>query len=191
MKRTSEMSLVERLYLVEVLRGVGVSMSHLIVNFFRYIFSVIGLKKLVREKPWATVEYPNELREYPKRYRARHRLTLKENGEVKCTACFLCATACPAKCISIVAGESKDKSVEKYPSSYEIDTLKCVYCGFCVEACPVDAIRMDTGVQPEVYTENTKAFIENKDTLMERSKVMREYGEGELLKRHIERIRRA
>ena len=55
---------------------------------------------------------------------------------------MLCATNCPADCISIKAAESDDPTVEKFPISYEIDMLRCVFCGFCEEACPVDAIRM-------------------------------------------------
>jgi NADH-quinone oxidoreductase subunit I len=55
---------------------------------------------------------------------------------------MLCATNCPADCISIVASEHDDPTVEKFPVKYEIDILRCIFCGFCEEACPVDAIRM-------------------------------------------------
>jgi NADH-quinone oxidoreductase subunit I len=58
---------------------------------------------------------------------------------------MLCSTACPANCITIVAGEHTDKRIEKFPIKFQVDTLVCIYCGFCEEACPCDAIRMDSG----------------------------------------------
>jgi NADH-quinone oxidoreductase subunit I len=61
---------------------------------------------------------------------------------VKCVACFLCATACPAHCIDIVATESPWPDREKYPESFTIDELRCIFCGMCEEACPVDAIEL-------------------------------------------------
>jgi NADH-quinone oxidoreductase subunit I len=63
-------------------------------------------------------------------------------GRVKCVACFLCATACPAHCIDIIAAESPWEDREKYPESFVIDELRCIYCGMCEEACPVDAIEL-------------------------------------------------
>ena len=63
-------------------------------------------------------------------------------GRVKCVACFLCATACPAHCIDIVGVESPWPDREKYPESFTIDELRCIYCGMCEEACPVDAIEL-------------------------------------------------
>ena len=61
---------------------------------------------------------------------------------MKCVACFLCATACPAHCIDIVATESPWPDREKYPEAFQIDELRCIFCGMCEEACPVDAIEL-------------------------------------------------
>ena len=69
----------------------------------------------------------------------------REDGNPRCVACYMCATACPAQCIYIEAGEVAGDPIEKYPVKFVIDELRCVVCGFCVEACPKDAIRMDTG----------------------------------------------
>ena len=61
---------------------------------------------------------------------------------MKCVACFLCSTACPAHCIDIVAAPSPWPDREKYPESFAIDELRCIFCGMCEEACPVDAIEL-------------------------------------------------
>ncbi|MCB0311204.1 MAG: 4Fe-4S dicluster domain-containing protein, partial [Bdellovibrionales bacterium] len=99
-----------------------------------------------------------------------------------------CATACPARCIYIEAAEHEDGEVEKFPHRYEIDTLLCIYCGYCVEACPVDAIRMDTGIHPEVYPPDPRAFIEDKETLMQRSRDMEDLGKARLYEKHTQRM---
>src|SRR3972149_4501174 len=91
-----------------------------------------------------TVQFPEERHEIPDPliYRGVHRLNRDEQGRVKCVACFLCATACPAHCIDTVAAESPWPDREKYPESFTIDELRCIYCGMCEEACPVDAIEL-------------------------------------------------
>jgi NADH-quinone oxidoreductase subunit I len=71
-----------------------------------------------------------------------HRLNKDEDGRVKCVACFMCSTACPARCIHIEAEESPWQDREKYPGKFDIDELRCIYCGMCEEACPVDAIEL-------------------------------------------------
>ena len=63
-------------------------------------------------------------------------------GRVRCVACFMCSTACPANCIHIVAEESPWDDREKYPKQFDIDELRCIYCGMCEEACPCDAIEL-------------------------------------------------
>ncbi len=187
MKRREEMTFWERLYVIEITKGVIQTSSDLIKHLVQFLLQVVGLNKTA--KPWATFEYPDEARPYAPRYRGRHRLTLNEEGSVRCTACFLCATACPADCIYIEAEEHDSGEVEKFPNRYEIDTLLCVYCGYCVEACPVDAIRMDTGIHPEIYPPDPRAFIEDKETLMKRSRILEDEGPEALFKRHMARIR--
>ena len=73
-----------------------------------------------------------------------HRLNKDEHGRVKCVACMLCATACPAHCIDIVGATAPDEwpDREKYCESFVIDELRCIYCGMCEEACPVEAIEL-------------------------------------------------
>jgi NADH-quinone oxidoreductase subunit I len=78
----------------------------------------------------------------PLTYRGVHRLNRDAEGHVKCVACFLCATACPAHCIDIVAAEAPWPGRQKYPKVFNIDELRCIYCGMCEEACPVEAIEL-------------------------------------------------
>ena len=188
MKRREEMSFLERIYILEVAKGVWLTFGKLIRNFTLHVLHVLGIFKSVPAA--ASIQYPNERRSYPPRYRGRHRLTLKNNGDIKCTSCFLCATACPARCIYIEAAEHDDPSIEKFPNRYEIDTLLCIYCGYCVEACPVDAIRMDTGIHPEIYPPDPRLFIEDKEVLMERSRLLESHGPEYLFEQHMKKIQR-
>lgn len=116
-------------YLPGIFKGLGITLKHLVKN-------VKSPKKML------TLNYPEEKYQYSNRFKGNHVLTVKKDGSLRCTACMLCATNCPANCITIVASEHEDPSVEKYPISYEIDILRCVFCGYCEEACPVDAVRM-------------------------------------------------
>ncbi len=105
-----------------------------------------GLSTTVKHlfSPKVTVSFPDERPAIgiPLIYRGVHRLNKDEQGRVKCVACFLCATACPAHCIDIVGVESPWPDREKYPESFTIDELRCIFCGMCEEACPVDAIEL-------------------------------------------------
>ena len=116
-------------YLPSILAGMALTIK----KFFKNLFF---------KDQRITLNYPEEHYQYGPRFKGNHILTVKKDGKLRCTACMLCATNCPAHCIKIVASESEDPEVEKYPISYEIDMLRCIFCGFCEEACPVDAIRM-------------------------------------------------
>ena len=91
-----------------------------------------------------TQEFPEVRPKLPANYRGVHRLNRDEQGRVKCVACYMCSTACPAHCIDIVAAPAPPAWTdrEKYPETFVLDELRCIYCGMCEEACPVDAIEL-------------------------------------------------
>ncbi len=121
--RAPELGLLERLYVPSIVAGMQTTLRHL---FERKI----------------TLQFPEQRPELPPNYRGVHRLNRDEHGRVKCVACYMCSTACPAHCIDIVAAPSPWSDREKYPETFVIDELRCIYCGMCEEACPVDAIEL-------------------------------------------------
>ena len=125
-------------YLPEVVLGLGTTFKHMAGSIFR-------------GKRNKTMSYPEERRENipveegglaKANFRGVHRLNRDEDGRVKCVACFMCATACPANCIHIEGGVAPWDDREKYPVKFDLDELRCIYCGMCEEACPVDAIEL-------------------------------------------------
>lgn len=137
-------------YIPGILQGMAITMKHM-------------LKNLKNRKQMQTLNYPEEKYVYGPRFKGTHVLTVKKDGSIRCTACMLCATNCPANCITIIASEHNDPHVEKFPIAYEIDILRCVFCGFCEEACPVDAIRM--GPEWQMAGVNGSDFIYGIDQL--------------------------
>ena len=145
------MSWLERLYLPAILRGMAVTIRH----FFG---------------PRWTVLYPEERPEVAPRFRGLHVLKRDEQGRERCTACFLCAYACPANAIHIEAAEAAPQerhlyAEEKYARVYEINMLRCIFCGLCQEACPCGAVYLEG--EWESSDTDLDHFIYGKDRLLE------------------------
>jgi NADH-quinone oxidoreductase subunit I len=115
-----------------------------------------------------TQQYPEFKRPVYPRFRGRHRLWRHENGLEKCVGCSLCAAACPADCIRVVAAENTpDNRVsagERYARIYEINLSRCIFCGYCELACPFDAITLEAEYEISEYSRDD--LIYTKDMLL-------------------------
>lgn len=146
-----QMTFGERLYFPAILGGLRITFKH----FFK--------KK-------ATVNYPEVQRPHSKYFRGVHVLKRDDQGRENCTACGLCAVACPAEAITMVAAERKPGEEhlyreEKYAAEYNINMLRCIFCGLCEEACPKDAIYLTDRIAPSNYKRGQ--FIFTKEILVE------------------------
>jgi NADH-quinone oxidoreductase subunit I len=129
---------------------------------------MITFKHFFKKK--ATISYPEVQRDFSPVYRGQHVLKRDEQGRENCTACGLCAVACPAEAITMTAaerqkGEEHLYREEKYASVYEINMLRCIFCGLCEEACPKEAIFLTDRIVNSDYQRN--GFIYGKDQLVE------------------------
>ena len=115
-----------------------------------------------------TQQYPEYKRPVYPRFRGRHLLHRHENGLEKCVGCSLCAAACPADCIRVVAAENTPEvrvsAGERYAAVYEINLSRCIFCGYCEVACPFDAITM--GHEYEMADYNRDDLIFTKEMLL-------------------------
>ena len=147
------MTLGEQVYLPAIMGGLGITLKH----FF--------MKK-------ATIQYPEEKRPMSAIFRGLHVLKRDEQGRERCTACGLCAVACPAEAIAMIAGERQKGEEnlyreEKYAEKYEINMLRCIFCGLCEEACPKAAIFLQPDVMAPVFTDRDQVIF-GKDRLVEK-----------------------
>ncbi|HEV8230724.1 MAG TPA: NADH-quinone oxidoreductase subunit I [Thermoanaerobaculia bacterium] len=144
-RRPRKLTFSERLYFPGIVKGMAVTIRHLLRN-------IVHIRRL------PTILYPERKRDYSGRFRGKHILTTRDDGTLKCVACYMCAAACPAECITIVAGEHPKVAYEKYPVVFDIDMLRCVFCGFCVDACPKDAIWMTRDYELAFFNREEAVF---------------------------------
>ena len=146
-----QMTFMEKIYIPAILGGMWITFKHLF-------------------RKNNTLKYPEETRVFAPVYRGQHVLKRDEQGRENCTACGLCAVACPAEAITMVAAERKKGEEqlyreEKYAEKYEINMLRCIFCGLCEEACPKEAIFLTDRIVPSNFERNE--FIFGKDRLVE------------------------
>ena len=140
----------ESIYLISIAKGLMITLKH----FFS--------KK-------ATISYPEKQRPFSPVFRGLHVLNRDEEDRENCTACGLCALACPAEAITMEAaerlpGEENLYREEKYAAKYEINMLRCIFCGLCEEACPKDAVYLSQTVPPASFKRQN--FIYSKEDLL-------------------------
>ncbi|HPG11910.1 MAG TPA: NADH-quinone oxidoreductase subunit NuoI [Chitinophagaceae bacterium] len=141
---------LEKLYVWNIIKGMAITFSH-----------------LFKKRP--TINYPEQKRPFSKIFRGLHVLNRDAEGRENCTACGLCAVACPAEAITMEAaerlpGEENLYREEKYAAKYEINMLRCIFCGLCEEACPKDAIYLSQTFAPANYAR--KGFIYKKEDML-------------------------
>jgi len=144
------MNFLERMYLPAIVKGLGITFMH-----------------IFKKQP--TIHYPEKTRSFSEVFRGLHVLNRDEEGRERCTACGLCAVACPAEAITMEAaereqGEENLYREEKYAAKYEINMLRCIFCGLCEEACPKDAIYLSETFAPANF--QRKGFIYGKGDLL-------------------------
>ena len=148
-KKQKEMTLLERMYLPAILQGMAITIRHMMNSLF-------GSGPI-------TIRYPEQHKKVPENYRALHVMPVHADGHIKCVACEMCSTVCPANAITVIAEEDEDPTYEKRAKFYEIDELRCIFCGFCEEVCPRDAIHLTKDY--EFVADDRKKFLYQKDQL--------------------------
>ena len=159
-ERNVEMTLWERSYIPEMIRGIGITMRHFFSNLYGLIKEALGGAE---HRKIMTVYYPEEDPVVPAAYRGRPVLVRAEDGYEKCVACGLCEVVCPPHCISIIGGERENG--DRYPLTYTLDGSRCIFCGLCEEACPKEAIVMSADWKDLCERDRSKMIYSKEDLL--------------------------
>lgn len=158
-----------------VLRGMAITFKHFVATYVQDIQTLgkwdppsansdVGIPD--DTTGYLTSQYPEVKLPVPERFRYNPMLIYEEDtGDIRCTACGICAKVCPPQCIWIV--QSKDSSGKAIPqcSEFYIDTSICMQCGYCAEYCPFDAIKMNHDYELSSY-ERHDSWVEDMQELL-------------------------
>ncbi|MBC7651687.1 MAG: 4Fe-4S binding protein, partial [Deinococcales bacterium] len=89
------MTFLESIYLWNIFKGMVITFSH-----------------IFKKQP--TIRYPEQKREFSPVFRGLHVLNRDAEGRENCTACGLCAVACPAEAITMEAAERMEGEENLY-----------------------------------------------------------------------------
>lgn len=149
-----------------VFRGLGVTLKEFVNTYLDDIKKIpsryaggreqIDQTDVGQQEGLFTIQYPEERRKLPERFRYIPMLIYETNPETgakedRCTACGICAKVCPPQCIWIVRDKDEKGKPITRPAEFFIDTSICMNCGLCAEFCPFDAIKMNHDFEISAY----------------------------------------
>lgn len=149
-----------------VFKGLGVTLKEFLATYVDDIKQIpsryaggkeeIDQTDVGEQRGLFTIQYPEEHRKLPERFRYIPMLLYETNAETgekedRCTACGICAKVCPPQCIWIVRDKDENGKPITRPAEFYIDTTICMNCGLCAEFCPFDAIKMNHDFEIAAY----------------------------------------
>lgn len=162
------------MYGMDIFKSLGVTMGRFLMTYVddtkwffkggfgkRYSPEALAVRQSPKGRGVFTVQYPKEKLPLPENFRGLpFQVIDPETGQTRCTACGICAQACPPQCIWIVrATDPETGKPKREPAEFYIDVSLCMSCGFCVEFCPADAIKMNNDYEIALYNRDGGEFL--------------------------------
>jgi NADH-quinone oxidoreductase subunit I len=104
------MTLAEKIYLPAIFKGMGITLKHAVRN----IVKGPNLSLSGSDKPRAEI------------WRGQHVLEKRRRRRERCTACGLCAVACPAEAITMTAAERTKDEKDLYREEKYAQYMKSI-----------------------------------------------------------------
>lgn len=135
---------------IGVLDGLAVTIKHFWQSAVQAVLRPRPRGRLVRQMPLETergvftVQYPEERLALPERARCLPMLVADSaTGELRCTACGICARVCPPQAIWIARARKPEGQPLAKAEEFVVEGDVCMSCGLCAEYCPSDSIEMN------------------------------------------------